>query len=735
MTRTRKVLLIVTIVSMLIAGSALLFTSMGPTVAQETETPQLAPLNPDFVDYMENPPEPFYGYIPPPVDLSHLDEIPVARMEALTELPSRFDWRDTGKVTPVKDQHPCGTCWIHGTIAAIESRVLIVDGVGYDFSEQNVACCTDPSWVYLAGNRCGGGGWSWLATDVLTKKGTRLESCDPYNTDTINTESCDDTCTTIKRVTGYRLVADSPSQIDEVKNAIYNYGPVSMAFYYDDAHFNPTTDIYYWPNCPRGPNHLVSIVGWDDNIPHPAGGGSGAWIVKNSWGTDWGDNGYFYLCYGSGNMQEVASYRYQDYYPDETIYYWDEAGIVGGVGYKNDSSAWMASVFTSNQSGYLTHVDFWTTSNNAQYELYVYDGSFGSLLAYQTGTCNELGYYSIPLDTPVWVTAGQQFTVTVKMTTPGYNYPLPVEYLISGLVEPPIQSGVCYVRHYDGASWADAAASGVNFCLRAKIGIPDIGLISPIDFGDVEVGVSLDKTTTIYNEGSATLNINSITRISGDSDFTHIGPSTPFAIGEGGSQEITIRFAPSSTGSKSATFNVSSNDPDEPDVTFSVLGNGISPDIGPISPIDFGDVLVGTALDKTTTIYNEGSATLNINSIDRVSGSVDFTYIGPSTPFDIAAYGSQEITIQFAPSSTGSKDATFNVNSNDPDEPDVTFSVSGNGAQPDVNGDGRVNVLDMILVGQHYGETGPPGWTREDVNWDGAINDLDMTVIAKYWTG
>jgi C1A family cysteine protease len=430
--RMRIVLLIVTIGSLLIGVGAAFFTSIGTTVAQDTEKPQLAPLNPDFLEYLENPPEPFYGYIPPPVDLSHLSEIPVTMAEPLTALPSAFDWRDEGKVTSVKDQSPCGTCWIFGTIAAIESRVLVVEGVEYDFSEQSVACCTDPSWVYLIGNRCNGGGWSWLATDVLTKKGTRLESCDPYDTGTINTDSCDDTCTTVKRITGYRWVADSPSQIDEVKNAIYNYGPVSMAYYHttDPSYWDGNT--YYYPDCYQSANHLVTAVGWDDDIAHPEGGGSGAWIIKNSWGTDWGDDGYFYLCYGSASMEEVASYRYNDYSAGETVYYWDEAGWVVNGGY-SDNSAWMASVFTCEQAGKLGYVDFWTASNGARYELYVYDGFFGAELTSQAGTCDDLGYYSIPLDTQVTMTAGQQFTIAVKMTTPGYNYPLPVEYEVPGL--------------------------------------------------------------------------------------------------------------------------------------------------------------------------------------------------------------------------------------------------------------------------------------------------------------
>jgi hypothetical protein len=140
--------------------------------------------------------------------------------------------------------------------------------------------------------------------------------------------------------------------------------------------------------------------------------------------------------------------------------------------------------------------------------------------------------------------------------------------------------------------------------------VPDIRTpISSIGFGDVTVG-SLDKTTTIYNDGTATLTINSITRSSGSSDFTYIGPSTPFTTGVGGSRTITVRFAPTSTILKSATFNVNSNDPDEANVPFSVSGSGKE---------DFHDMAVTNVyttpsspnVGESTTIYvtvkNEGT--------------------------------------------------------------------------------------------------------------------------------
>jgi hypothetical protein len=163
----------------------------------------------------------------------------------------------------------------------------------------------------------------------------------------------------------------------------------------------------------------------------------------------------------------------------------------------------MASVFTAAQSGDLTHVDFWTTSNNAQYEIYVWDGFFGTTeLAHQTGSCLEYGYYSIPLSTPISIGAGQQFTVGIIMTTPGYNYPIPFEKEILGTVEPPIQSDVSFMRYSEGYTWTDLAEYGWNACLRARM-VSEVPENNPPDMptdpspADEATGIGINPTLSV----------------------------------------------------------------------------------------------------------------------------------------------------------------------------------------------------------------------------------------------
>jgi inhibitor of cysteine peptidase len=217
-----------------------------------------------------------------------------ATSSASGQLPPAFDWRSTGGVTPVKDQGSCGSCWAFGTVGPLECNIRIQDGVIDDLSEQYLVSCNTDDWG------CNGG---WWAHDYHESKsnpcdstpGAVLETGFPYTAQ-------DDPCETTRKI-----------PTDDLKQAIYKYGPISAAVYASRAfcHYSFMCDgdgvlepnEVFEINVPFRVNHAVVLVGWDDTV-----GTNGAWILRNSWGTGWGENGYMYIGYGISNVGSCANY-------------------------------------------------------------------------------------------------------------------------------------------------------------------------------------------------------------------------------------------------------------------------------------------------------------------------------------------------------------------------------------------------------------------------------------------
>jgi len=224
-----------------------------------------------------------------------LDELPPP---LLTNTQPLFDWRALNGVTPVTDQRNCGSCWDFAGTAAFESAYLIAEHIVRDFSEQAVLSCN------TAGNSCNGGQCNNVF-DLFISRGAVDESCMPYQAD--DTVPCTmDECDVIAYLQSYSPV---PNNVNAIKNALV-MNPVTTYFcVFDD--FNSYSDGCYEHDFNYGDplNHAVLIVGWDDNMCD----GEGAWIVKNSWNTNWGDDGFFYMKYGSsgiGNGVLMPIYQY-----------------------------------------------------------------------------------------------------------------------------------------------------------------------------------------------------------------------------------------------------------------------------------------------------------------------------------------------------------------------------------------------------------------------------------------
>ena len=209
------------------------------------------------------------------------------------ELPESFDWRDEieGGLPSIKDQANCGSCWAFGTVAPLECSIKIKDNVEEDLSEQWLVSCNQD------GYSCSGGWWCHDyfmengKTDPCGDTGAVLEEDFPYSA---SNEPCDCPYPHEYFIEDWAYVGNPNgiAEVDEIKQALLDYGPVSVAVCVNNAFKAYTGGVFSGPTC-SNINHAVALVGWDDTQ-----GTNGVWFLRNSWGTDWGEDGYMKIEYG-----------------------------------------------------------------------------------------------------------------------------------------------------------------------------------------------------------------------------------------------------------------------------------------------------------------------------------------------------------------------------------------------------------------------------------------------------
>jgi C1A family cysteine protease len=449
-----------------LAGIAVLIMA----VAVAAQTPVVAPPRPGDPPVVTER----TGFVPPDWDLSHLSlgtpslvSKGVRRHGATTAgLPERWDWREQGKVSPVKHQWSCGCCFAFASMGNVESRLLIDLDSLYDLSENNAKECSygSPS--------CSGGDFFEVA-NLLSQYGTVLESCDPYVAADV---SCNSGCDYGYTLQDWRVInTDSVPAHTLLQDYIYLHGPIYSSVYASTEAFDSYdgSTVIYDPSNP-GTDHAIMIIGWDDTLSHA--GGQGAWICKNSWGTGWGgtcgygtEGGYFYIAYGSLGIGSWSSYAYHlsPYDDSQVLLAYDEAGWTGQFGL-GALTAWGLVAFTPAADVDITQVEIWTTDATTDIDVDIYADFGGStpstLLNTKHNTSfTEAGYHTITLDSVLSVTAGEDIYVVVKITNASYN--MPMAYDASG----PRESGKMYFSH-NGSSWTDIYGSGINgdLTIRAR---------------------------------------------------------------------------------------------------------------------------------------------------------------------------------------------------------------------------------------------------------------------------
>uniref|UniRef100_A0A182DW11 Ficin isoform D n=1 Tax=Ficus carica TaxID=3494 RepID=A0A182DW11_FICCA len=196
-------------------------------------------------------------------------------------LPETVDWRSKGAVDPIRDQGKCGSCWVFSVTVVVEGIVKIVTDTLPSLSEQELLDCA-PSYKDLGCK----GGWMDKAYDYIIKdRGITSESDYPY---TARKGACDSRKATevVATISSYEDVpADNE---DALKKAVANQ-PVSVAIDASSAAVKEYSSGVFVGSCGVANDHAVVVVGYGTES------GVNYWLVRNSWGTKWGEEGYMKL--------------------------------------------------------------------------------------------------------------------------------------------------------------------------------------------------------------------------------------------------------------------------------------------------------------------------------------------------------------------------------------------------------------------------------------------------------
>ncbi len=212
---------------------------------------------------------------------------------------------------------------------------------------------------------------------------------------------------------------------------------------------------------------------------------------------------------------------------------------------------------------------------------------------------------------------------------------------------------------------------------------------NPLSFGQVTVNQSASQDVTVTNVGGADLHVDDAALSAGSSAAFQVDAgSLPATLGPGESLTLPVTFSPTNTAAATGTLEITSDDPDEPTTAVPLSGNGTAqavPDVNASpSSINFGQVQRLTCANRTTSVQNTGTATLNVSNITRaIFTSTEYT-VSP-TSFTVAPGGAQTITVTYCPLDTGVDFGSLNVASNDPDENPYSIGLYGEGVPPPVN--------------------------------------------------
>lgn len=445
----------------------------------------MAPLSKEFVEWARGSSRSVsssFGLVPTPYDFGYLGRLAAARRgcRPVSNLPESFDLRTHRALMPIRNQGVYGTCWAHASLASIES-CLLKSGVGsVDLSENNLA--------NLSGFDNGfsdGGNHNMSSAYLLRWDGPVEEKNDPYGRPGASRNF--PPAWHVQSIRWAMPMQDA-SDTRSLKETVYSCGAVYVGYIHtnDPSAYRSDTAAYCLSGKPPSDagGHAVAVVGWNDAYPASNFAtpppGDGAWIVRNSWGTDWGDAGYFYVSYHDlsfGRMTPGCAFcgveRTDNY--DDVLQY-DRLGLVTATGVGESSAA--ANMFIAPRDLTVEAVGFYMLSPGTSYKVGIVTGcqpgdpDSGTPMGVTGGSSEWPGYDTVHLSSPVSVRAGDIFAVRVELNSPGIDCPVGVEVAFPKLGTSKAESdpGQSFVLD-PNSGWIDMTTLDrtANFCCKAYV--------------------------------------------------------------------------------------------------------------------------------------------------------------------------------------------------------------------------------------------------------------------------
>ncbi|MDO4864567.1 MAG: lectin like domain-containing protein [Ruminococcus sp.] len=431
-----------------------------------------------------------------------------------SDFPSSFDMRGKYPVSPVKKQTPYGTCWAHSAIASAESSV-IRSAPTVDLSEFHTAyyaLAPDYPYVTEAGEvreLLNSGGSALSVTNLWAQWiGPADESVMPYGDESVFADN--EVLDGKRGECGYHLRNAYTFDYDRehtneaevnalVKQFVYDGLAVDVSFYSDAvANYSSEFSSTNTNRKPRFANHSVAIVGWDDSFPaanfkNPAAR-DGAWLVKNSWGDSYGEDGYIWISYCDKSMTEFTVYELADADDYSAIFQHDTFVQLQNLSAYDDGEikpSYMANIFTATADTQIAAIGTYISSPDTEYEITIYtdltdaaDPTSGTPSSVTKGKCSYTGYMTLDLDRSVEIRASENspavFAAVVKLYCAETSYVVPLEtamYVtndetgeIASLGSFTTYDGILASTHAgesffsaDGKEWADVTAEDMVY--------------------------------------------------------------------------------------------------------------------------------------------------------------------------------------------------------------------------------------------------------------------------------